>query len=166
MSLPYAIEYLLTIRRENGGNLVHQGASQTIINQMPPYTQIVLNVFPFGNDYFDIIYNSYVDPSVVPGVFRGYGQYFGTRAYDGILTSGFMAWPLESLVFISESEPAQALIRNETPLFQYYAGAAFYIAIASETDFRLVLEHLKGVGSSETNRLLEMLVAREPVGVI
>jgi len=165
MSLPYVIESLLTIRRaSSGGSLVHQGGSQTVINQLPPYTQIVLNVFPFGNDYFDIIYSSYIDPSVVPGVFFGYGQYFGSRTYDGVITSGFMTYTLESLVFISESEPAQALIRNDTPLYQYYAGAVFYVAIATEEDFNIVLEYLKGVGNKETNRLLDLLVAQQPVG--
>lgn len=165
MSLPYVIESLLTIRRASGGNLVHQGAQQTLINQLPPYTQIVLDVFPFGTDYFDIVYMSYVDPSVVPGVFHGYGQYFGTKVNEGNISSGFMTYPFESLVYISAAEPAQVLIRNNTPLFQYYCGAAFYVAIASEEDYETVLKYLKGVGTSETNRLLDMLVAKQPVGV-
>lgn len=164
MGLPYVVEYLLTIRRPGSGNLVHQGGSQTVINQLPPYTRIVLNVFPFGNDYFDIVYASYIDPAVVPDVYHGYAQYFGTRAYDGTLSSLFMNYPFESLVFISEAEPAQALIENNTPLYQYYSGVAYYVSIRTEEDFSLVLKHLKGVGTSETNRLLDMLVAASPGG--
>jgi len=164
MGLPYLIESLLSIRRPNGGNLVHQGASQTVVNQMPPYTQIVLNVFPFGTDYFDIVYQSYIDPTVVPDVYHGYGQYFGTRMYEGTIAAGFMAYQLESLVFISGAEPAQALIRNNTPVYQYYAGVAFYVAIASEKDYDAILEHLEASGSSGTKQLLDLLSSKKPVG--
>ena len=163
MALPYVIEYLLSLRTPSGkGSLVHQGGSQTEIPIVPPNTQFVLEVFPFGSDYFDIVYASWIDPSVVPGAFYGWGSYFGSRTAEGNLITGMTTYPLDSFVFISESEPAQALIRNNTALNQYYAGVAYYISIASEGDYDLVIKALEGVGASETNRLLERLVTGVP----
>lgn len=169
MGLPYVIEYLLTLRKPGGGHLVHQGASQTIVPAMPPNIEVVLQVFPLGDDYADIVYSSYIDPSVVPGAFYGWGQYFGARSYEGTLTTGFLTYPLETLVFISQSEPGLASIRNLTALNQYYAGMAFFITIASEDDYNTVMDALKHMGTSakseqlaeEANCLLSIMAGVE-----
>ncbi len=165
MALPYVIEYLLTLKRPSGGFLAHQGASQTVIPIVPPHTQFVLEVFPFGSDYYDIIYASYVDPSVVPGVYYAWGQYYGSRVQEGTLNTGMMTYLLDSFVFINQSEPGMALIRNNTALNQYYAGFVYFISISSEHDYDTIIAALKGVGTSETNRLLGMLanVPRPPI---
>ncbi len=159
MGLPYAIEYLLTIRRASGGSLVHQGGSQVEILQVPPYRTFTIQQAPFGSDYLDIVYEAWFDPSMVPGAFSGYLQYFGARQVDGIFSSAFMAHPFNGLVFISNAEPALIYVRNLTNQHQFYSGNIFFIAIASEEDFNIILEHLKGVGTVETNRLLVMLKA-------
>lgn len=157
MSLPYVIEYLLTIRRESGGNLVHQGASQTEVLQVPPYETFTIQQAPFGSDYIDIVYEAWFDPSMVPGAFSGYLQYFGARQIEGIFSTAFMTHPFSGLVFISNAEPAFILVRNRTNLNQFYSGTIFFLAITSEEDFNIVLDHLKGVGTNETNRLIGML---------
>ena len=166
MALPYVIEYLLSLRRPAGGSLVYQGGSQTVIPIVPPNSQFLLEVFPFAGDYFDIIFSSYVDPAVVPGVFFSWGQYFGSKVIEGTLTTGFMTYQLDSFIYISEAEPAITLLRNTTGLNQFYAGVAHYIAIANERDYDAVLDALKEVGTNETNRLLGMLTGapRPPIG--
>ena len=158
MALPYIIEYLLSLRRPSGGNLVHMGASQTLIPQVPPYAEFVLREFPAEGDYLDIVYKSWVDPSVVPGAFYGWLQYFGNRIIEGTFTPGFMAWQWDGLVFISQAEPATISIRNNTALYQYYAGISIFVAITSVEDFNTVLEYLKGAGMHEANLLLEKLL--------
>jgi len=163
--LPYIVEYLLSIRRVNGGNLVHQAASQTVVNQFPPNSQIVLDVFPFAGDYFDIVFHSYFDPTIVPDAFTVYGQSYGSRVYEGILTNGFMQDKIDTLFFISAAEPAHLLVRNNTDIFQYYCGFISFISITSDEDFGAVLQHLKGVGTSETNRILATLEAHAPTTV-
>lgn len=160
MALPHVIEYLLTLRGPSGGFLVHQGASQTVIPIVPPHTQFILEVFPFESDYFDIIYASYFDPSVVPGVFYGWGQYYGSRTSEGTINTGILSHVFDSFVFINQAEPGMILIKNNTALNQYYAGGVDYIAISSEHDYDTVIAALKGVGTSETNRLLGMLTGR------
>jgi len=170
MGLPRVIEFLLTLREPGGGNLVHQGANQTLIPAVPPNTEFVLQAFPIGSDYIDIAYGGFVDPMVVPGAFYGYGQYFGNRTYDGVITAGFIAYNVESFVLISESEPAIALLRNLTALNQYYSGMIYFITIDSERSYNLVLEALNKMGSSakseqlatEANQLLRQIVTGAP----
>ncbi len=164
MSLPYVIESLLTIRRASGGSLVHQGGSQTEILQVPPYGRFTIQQAPFGSDYLDIVYDAWFDPSMVPGAFSGYLQYFGARQIEGIFSSAFMAHPFSGLVFISDAEPAFIYVRNLTNQFQFYSGNIFFLAIASEEDYSLVLDYLKGVGTRETNYLLRLLNGVLPEG--
>lgn len=157
MGLPYTIEYLLTIRRPSGGHLVHMGTYQLIIDQVPPYAQFTLIGSPVG-DYLVIGYSLWIDPAVPPGVFHGFGQYYGTKTYEADFTSFFTAYPMDALVFVSHAEPSVLYMRNNTPLFQYFAMGHHYVVIESEEDFMLVLKHLKGVGTDRTNALLEQLV--------
>jgi len=170
MGLPFVIEYLLTMERPGGGHLLHQGVSQTIIPAIPPNTQFVLQTLPFGTDYLDIVYASYVDLAVVPNAFYGWGQYYGARSYEGTLTAGFIANPIDSFVIISRSEPAMALIQNQTALNQYYAGIVYFLSVASEDDFNLITEALARIGTSakseqlamEANQLLRQLTLSAP----
>ncbi len=157
MALPRVVEYLLTLRRESGGLLVMQGASQTIIPAVVPGQQFVLQAFPIGTDYLNIVYSSQIDPAVVPGVFFAWGQYYGNRAYEGRMMSYWTANQLDSFVFISENEPAWALIRNLSPVNQYYSGVAFFITIASEDDYIAILDALKKNGSLDALAFRNML---------
>lgn len=173
MALPAAIELLLTLERPGGGGkLVYQGGSQTVIPLFPAGTQISLSLLPLGNDYLDIVYESAIDPAVIPLAFYGYGQYFGNRMYEGVITSWFTHNNIDSLVFISKSEPAQLLIENRSPLDQYYSGLVFLVSIATEYDYKEVLIALARIGNSakseqlqeEANRLLRQLVSHSPGG--
>ena len=176
MGLPYVIEYLLTLERVGGGRLVYQGVSQTVIPAVPPYTQFVLQAFPFETDYLDIIFESHIDTAVIPGVFYGWGQHFGSRTYEGVFTQGLINNPLNSLVVISQSQPALALVENLTALNQYYAGRVFFLTVSSAEDYEEILEALARIGTSarseqlaaEANRLLLQLtgppVPPSPVG--
>ncbi len=167
--LPYVIEYLLTLKKSNA-HVVHQGISQTIVPAVPPNTQIVLEVFPFADDYADLVYASYIDNAVMPGVFFAWGQYYGSRTYEGILTGGLINYSLDSFVYISSSEPAIALIENQTALNQYYAGRVFFLAIANEEDYQFIQEALARMGTSarleqlaiESTQLLRQIATGVP----
>jgi len=171
--LPYAIEYLLTLERPGGGRLVQQGGSQTIVPVVPPNTQIVLNVFPLAGDYIDILYHNIFDPAMVPMVYFAVEQHWGQRTHDGTLTSSAMAYPIDSYIIISESEPAFVRIFNMSPVNQFYSGAIFFIAVKSEGDYNLVKEALRFAGTSqeevqlarESNRLLRKIAGEPPAEV-
>ncbi|KKN15903.1 hypothetical protein LCGC14_0981260 [marine sediment metagenome] len=167
MSLPRIIEYLLSIRRPGGGgSLVAQGQSQTIIPIMPPGATITLQAYPFASDYMDIMFQFSFDPAMVPNAFYAWGSYFGARPWEGIAHSWWMSNNISSFVFITESEPAYALIFNRSPVAQYYAGTSAHIAIASEDDYFTMYEEIERMATSfsqnalakEANILLRQLV--------
>ena len=124
-----------------------QGASQTLIPIVGPGQQFVLQAFPVQNDYLNIVYRSQIDPAVVPSVFFAWGQYYGNRVMEGRMTSYFTANQLDSFVFITQNEPAWILIRNLSPVNQYYSGVVFFITIASEEDYISILDALEKNGS-------------------
>lgn len=170
MSLPYVIEYLLTLEKVGGGHLVYGGVSQTIVPAVPPHSQYVLQAFPFETDYIDIIFESHIDSAVIPGVFYGWGQHFGSRTYEGVFTQGLIHNPLNSFVIVSQSQPALALIENLTALNQYYAGRVFFLAVSSDEDYEEIQEALARIGTSarseqlavEANQLLRQLTGGPP----
>lgn len=170
MGLPYVIEYLLSLERVGGGRLVYMGISQTVIPAVPPYDQFVLQVFPFETDYLDIIFASYIDTAVIPEAFYGWGQHFGSRTFEGVFTQGFIDNLIPSLVVVSQSQPALALIENLTALNQYYSGRVFFLTVSSAEDYEEILEALARIGTSakseqlaaEANQLLRQLVVVPP----
>jgi len=167
MALPRIVEYLLTLRRPgDSGPLVTEGMSQTIIPIMPPGTTVTLQVYPAMGDYMNIVFQSALDPSVVPSAFYGWGSYFGARLSEGILHSWWTRGDIPSFVFITEAEPAYALIFNRSPIAQYYAGTTSHLSIKSEDDYLALYEAIERMGTSrqhdalvvESNNLLRQIV--------
>lgn len=146
MSLPVWVEFLLTVRRPGGGSLVHQGASQIVLKLVPPGLELTYSTFPLGSDFCDLVYRLQIDPTVVPGAFYSWGAYHGSRISGGIVTADLIGSPLDSFVFISHSEPAQAYLRNQSRLAQNWSASTFYLAIANEDDFLLVQSSLSEIG--------------------
>jgi len=114
----------------------------------------------------DIVFQWAFDPAMVPNAFYAWGSYFGTRPWEGITHSWWMNNNIPSLAFITEAEPAYALIFNRSPVAQYYAGTTSHIAVASEQDFNTMyaeIEHMataryQDALAEETNDLLRQLV--------
>ena len=157
MALSRMIEYLLSIRRPGGGgSLVTQGQSQTLINIMPPGQVVTLQAYPFQNDYMDILFQWGFDPAMVPNAFYAWGSYFGARLWEGITHSWWMNNNIPAFVFITEAEPAYALILNRSPVAQYYAGTASHIAIATEDDFHLMFENIEYMATSKKQNVLSV----------
>jgi len=148
MGLPYVVEYLLAQQRPGGSYLVRQGGNQVLIPIVPPYTEVILQVFPGGGDYAELVYETYFSSEMVPGAFFAWAQHFGAKSSEGVLTGGVLANPLNGFVFVSAAQPALALIRNITPLNQFYCGHAFSLTIASEEDYKRVLETLDRLATS------------------
>jgi hypothetical protein len=170
MNNPRIIEYLLTVEKPGGGGyLVNEGMNQVEIPICPPNTEISYNVWPYEGDFADIFFYAVLDPAVLPRVFFLEGQYFGSKTYAGIMTQAHSLHPMGIFTMITQSEPAYARLRNQSPLNQYFCFNTFFLCIPSESDFSLVKEKVREMASSgdslelqeEANRLLKVL-AGEP----
>jgi hypothetical protein len=141
MGLPNIIEYLLSIEDAGGRRLVQQGVSQSVAT-IPPLTQIVYDAEPWADAYYNIVFSSVFDTTMVPNSFYAYGQYSGSRASEGVVTQGLLGDRQDSFVLISKSNPARILLRNLTVLNQYYIGRVYYVRIETEEDAKLIKEKL------------------------
>lgn len=170
MGLSYVIEYLLTLERPGRGRLVYGGVSLLLIPAFPPGVTITFTTAPYGDDYAYIPYYNALGPAMVPGAFYGWAQQWGNKQYEGTVSSWFMANALHAYVPVTQSEPAIAQITNQSPLNQLYEGISFFIGIATEDDYNLVLEALARLGTSarleqlgrEATELLRMLTGGPP----
>jgi len=165
MGMSYAVEYLLSLERPGGGMLTHLAINQIVIPIFPPGTRVTFSALPLVDDFADIVYETWNDSETLPLAFYAYGQYYGTRTYEGILTEPFLTEEIKSFVIIKQNEPAQAVIENLTNLNQYYSGMAYFLSIATEADYELVREALLRMGTSakseelaaQSNHLLSLM---------
>ena len=169
MSLSYAIEYLLSLQREGGGNLVAQGATQIFIPIFPPYRSVVLNVIPEPGDYANLMYIKGWSTTMVPDAFHDVAQVWGTRNINHILSGDWLQRE-HADIFILEThaQPSFTRFTNRTPLFQYYESTIGYLIIKTKADWDTCIEALKRMGTSaeseqlaaESNRLLNLMVEK------
>lgn len=167
MPLPRIIEYMLSIRRPSGGGaLITLGQTQLVIPVFPPGQTVTIQQYPYQNDYMSIIFQWGFDPAIVPNAFYAWGSYFGARPWEGIAHSWWTMNNIPAFVFVTESEPAYALIFNRSPIAQYYAGTTSHVSIGTEEDFGTMLEEIQRMASSkeqnelavQTNNLLQQIV--------
>ena len=152
MALPRVIEYLLTLKRASGGGpLVTQGQTQIIIPLIAPGQTVTVQQHPYANEYMDILFMWAFDTALVPMAFYAWGSYFGARPWEGIAHSWWMANSTPSFVFITESQPAYALIYNRSPLAQTYMATGSHLAIQNEEDFNEVYKQIDLMATSENS---------------
>lgn len=168
MALPYAVEYLLTLRGPTGGRLVYNRMNQTIIPAMAGNTQLVYNVIPLASDYMTFLYRMAFGAAMVPNAFLARIQQWGTMLFSGVVTAGIINFELDHFIPVTQSEPTIVDITNAMPIGQYYELNVSYIAVPSEDTYNMILAALDRMGTSakseaemsETNKLLrEMLKA-------
>ena len=175
MGLPYMIEYLLS-RSRGQGYLVTQSVSQTIVPAVPAGIEFSLALLPVGSDYANLVYDSALNPDMVPNAFYGVAQYSGNQVISGILTNNWVQQMNDSFLIVSRTLPAVLTIRNRTNISQFYGGIIYFVSIKTEGTYKEVLQELERVGSSkmeglakEANQLLGALtqrlgVPRPPLG--
>lgn len=141
MSLPRAIEYLLTIREE-GGNAVLQGLNQSV-TVLPPLTRITIQTEPALQNYAEIGYKLCFDSQMVPSAIYAEGTYFSNRPYGGLLTQYNLDNPIDTFVVTTHQQKATIVIENMTNLNQYYAAIAFILVVPTQNDWERVTKALK-----------------------
>lgn len=144
MSLPFAIEYLLTLERPGKGRLVYVGYTQIVVPIFPPNTSIILTTTPWGNDFGFIPYYAGFGPTMVPDAFNVQIQQYGTANYRAAITAWTATglYQIEGFLLVTQAEPTITTITNISALNQYYEGFSFYLRISSEEDWGLVQEAL------------------------
>jgi len=169
------IEYLLS-RSRGQGYLVNQSVSQTIVPAVPAGIEFSLSLLPVSNDYANLVYDSALNPDMIPNTFYGTGQYAGNQVVSGILTSNWIHQMNASYLIVSRTLPAVLTIRNRTNVPQFYGGITYFLSIKTEGTYKEVLDELERVSSSkmeglakEANQLLTILtqrlgVPRPPLG--
>ena len=166
MGLAYMVEYLLS-RSRGQGYLVNQSVSQTIVPAVPAGIEFTLALLPIGNDYANLVYDSALNPDMVPNAFYGVAQYAGNQVISGVLTSNWVQQMNNSYLIVSRTLPAVLTIRNRTNIPQFYGGITYFLSIKTEGTYQEVLQELEHVSSSkmeglakEANQLLGALLER------
>lgn len=150
MASPRIIEFLLSLRRKgNGGPLITMGQTQVIIDIFPPGQIVTIASYPRQGDYMDILYSWAFDPANVPNAFYAWGSYFGARIWEGVAHSWWMHNNSDGFVFITEAEPAYAMIFNRSPLAQYYGATSSHLSIKSAEDFEEMYKQITLMSTSK-----------------
>ena len=167
MPLPKAIEYLLSIERENGsGPLVLMGASQIYVT-VPPNTSVAFDSGPVGDDYANIVYSGAFDSAMVPDSLSAGSGSRGARAYEGIMSTWFLQnTDVPLWVVITRNSRVAGILTNRTNLNQYYRGVSLFVSIANEEDYNYVIKVLRDARTSvelqeEANSLLKSMISEQ-----
>jgi hypothetical protein len=177
MLLPYVIQYLETLMRPSGGQLVEPGGFQIYMPAVPPNTLITYNILPATGYYAYIGYRLDWDNAMVPNAWYMTIVQWGMSPYSGFLNSKIIQYGIDHIVPVTEAEPCLTYARNVSPLAQYACITGYYVGIRSEDDYLEVLESLLRLETSsrsealavETNDLLRKLgslpsLPRPPTG--
>lgn len=168
MGLPYAIEYLLSLRTVPGQRLAYQQAWQLIIPIFPPFREITFNVPVGAGEYMNISYEMGKSPGMRPDAFYLEMQQYGSKMVNVVLSADWLAEKHDIFVPISQSQPTFVLLRNLTPLNQYYSHTIGYIVISNEEDWDFTLNALEWMGNErgevakDCRRLLAKIAGEPP----
>lgn len=148
MGLPYWVEYLLTVKRENsnlpGGLVKHVGAEYNF-PLIPPgrsgffHTDTRTAVPPrYGTIFFRMSFSN-----VVPNTIELTLDVHGTTAYKGLLTENSINDGINYFIAQTPDTPLTTYITNISPVYQSLYMNSQYLRISTPTDYEEVLKHLE-----------------------
>lgn len=166
MLLPYVIQYLESLMRPQGGQLVEPGGFQIYMPIVPPYTLITYAITPGAGYYAYIGYRLDWDGAMIPNAWSMTITQWGMRSYSGILNSKIIEYGINHIIPVTEAEPCYTQAQNLTPLNQYACITGYFVAISNKDDYITILEALKRLGTStrsedlaqQANNLLEKML--------
>ena len=158
MSLPYAIEYLLTLRRPGGGRLVAQAAFQIMVPILPPHQVVTVNVSPATGEFAHFYYKMGFDLAMIPNSTFATIQQYGVKWVDAVISQDWMLHAADIFVPVTHAEPTFFQLTNMTDLNQYASGTIAYLIIKNEEDYENAYAALARMGtSSKLENLLDRL---------
>lgn len=153
MILPRIIEYILSLERPGGkGRLAYQGASQLVIPIFPPNTTINLSSGPYRGDFANIIFLWALGGSLVPNTFYAWAQQWGSRMYDGIVTTCLIDNDFGFYAVVTEAEPTTLQITNRSALCQQFESYMYFLCVSTKQDLDLIMEALASLANIEGPR--------------
>ena len=164
MLLPEVINYLLSLEGFTNSP-VRQGAFQTIINPFPPNTTVSFSVRPPDGTYAHLSWINVFGSEMIPNAFSGFVQQYGSRPFSGIITAKMLEYGVPHLVVVTDQQPTEISVTNNTALNQYFEAGGLFLAIASEPDLQIVIDALRRLHTSsklealtqESNALLSKI---------
>ena len=169
--LSQMMEYLLHLPRPGGvGFLVGRGATEVIIDPIPPGLTIDLIISPPPGVYARLGFRDTFDPYTVPGSMLMSCSHMGqllnaTRTCASLLRDG---WDCSEVV--TDAHPCYASVTNISTVNQRFHLNNHFLVIETEDDYKLVEEALDRLSRSarseqlaqEAVLLLRALVTGEP----
>lgn len=151
MALSQAVEYILSLRRQDmgtrpGQQVCYAGGQQVRIPVFPGNTTLPLALYPRG--YMFIVYSAAFGPRMLPGAFYSWMQPYGGITYTAVLDSRLLADSVDFFLVITQNGPWTGGITNLTGLNQYFEEVIQYIDIYAEEDFDIIVRALENRATS------------------
>jgi hypothetical protein len=150
MALPRIIEYLLSV---NLSSPIVQIGFNTTVGNFPPGASVSLTNQPLGSNYGLIVYESFLDPRMVPDAFDVSLIFAGNSMFSGLVNGWVTKGTLDGFVLVTAAQPGTIIIKNVTNLNQLYSGAIWFVTIATAIQWKEVLNALDRLESPEADAL-------------
>lgn len=145
MSLPYWVEYLLTVPSPDSkriGNLVSQIGSEYYAPIVPPATEFYFRHNPLAVGAYAHIYYKATFGYMVPGAFRLNIVSRGVSNFNGVLQGRHLDDGLDYFFSLSSPDEVTSYITNISPMNQMFHMISQYLRIQREEDYREVFRLL------------------------
>lgn len=154
MIFPEIISFLLSLKypgseSERMNWVCYRGAVQLIIPLMPPNTTISYTARPLHGSYAWLYYSTRMGTDVLPNVFTGTVNQYGTTPYSGLVTQRMRDDPLEFLLLVTEQEPIYMSVSNISPLAQRFESYGDLIVIPTPQDLAVIMDALRRLHTSK-----------------
>ncbi len=154
MIVPEIISFLLSLKypgseSERMNWVCYRGANQLIIPMMPPDTTISYTARPLHGSYAWLYYSTRMGTDILPNVFTGTVNQYGTTPYSGLITQRMRDDPLEFLLLVTEQQPIYMSVSNISPLAQRFESYGDFIVIPTQQDLAVVIDALRRLNTSK-----------------
>lgn len=151
MSLPFWVEYLLTVPRKNSsriGTLVKQVGSEYYFPIVPPATEAFITTDPalaIPPAYGGIFYRLELG-DIVPNAFTLTVVTRGGRAFSGRVQGNVIQAGIDYFFVHAPGDNLTVFLTNITPINQMFQMYSQYLRIETEPDYYEVMEILSKFG--------------------
>ncbi len=159
MIFPDIINYLLTLKYPGSESartnwVCYRGVIQTIMPLMPPNTTVNFTIQPLQGVYAWLGWASRPGTDLVPNVFSGSIQQYGSFVWAGVVTQRGMNDPAEYFALVTEQEPAHLSLTNISPLAQRWETIFDFLVISSQQDLNTIMDALRRLHTSQVSEEL------------
>ncbi len=137
MALSNTIEFITSLVRPTGGQLVSQAHRQDVIPYMPPGQSILYTTYPDTGLFAMIVY-MYRFGDMTPNVWTYRLNYTGGLVSSGVLTRDFMSNPIDFFMVVTQKYPIKNIVQNLDNVPHYWEANMFYLTVATQPDLEAI----------------------------